>query len=241
MASFLGGTEKTSLLTGPQNRTLRSLNELMSSQLGRSAPVYEGQITPDATGNQLAAFQGVQGLAGQAGQAQPAINDMLQGQSVDGFNGEQYRKEAIIDPANLAYQDALEQMEAQYGGSWGQTGGFQDIMQKETARYGVGLGQTLADFAMNERDTANQQRAAGVDANFGQTENLANAYQAQLGMGGEERSIAGQQSSEDYNKWQAEQAYNNPWLGFLGPALGTQAFSVGQEQGWGRGFKPLAS
>jgi hypothetical protein len=42
--------------------------------------------------------------------------------------------------------------------------------------------------------------------------------------GGTQRDIATQQLQEPYEKWQSEQAYNNPWLRFLGTNLDAHAF-----------------
>lgn len=232
LGSMFGGSEEVDLLTGRQRGLIRDLSIQLEGEIGQSGPVYEGQITPDATANQQLAFDNVGGLLGQANQADPQIQAMLQGQSANGIDPAQYAQESIYDPAKLAYDDAREEMEAMYGGSWGQTGGYQDIMQKGAARFGVGIGNEMAEFARYQQDTGNQNRAMGVDASFGQTRNLADTYGTLLGVGGEERSIEGQRNNEDLSRWQQGQDYNNPWLGFLGPALGTQAFAIGQQEGW---------
>jgi len=232
MDDVFGGSQTVDVLTRGQRSLLNSLTGDLQGQLGQGVPAYQGQITPDATANQLAAFQGVGGLGALFGEYDPQIASMLAGESAGDFNAEDYAQQAIYNPALLAYEDAQRDLEAKYGGSWGQTGGYQDIMQKGAARFATGIGEELADFSMYQQDTANAQRGLGVDASQQRTRNLADTYDQMLDFGNEERSIAGQSLGEDFNRWQAEQDYNNPWLGFLGPALGTQPYAVGQQPGW---------
>jgi hypothetical protein len=57
-----------------------------------------------------------------------------------------------------------------------------------------------------------------------------------MGAGGVESAHQQQLLTDQYNKWATEQAYNNPWLQYLGTALGgTQAFQPVriQQSGWG--------
>lgn len=229
--SLFGGTQKVDILTGGQKTLLNSLSDILGAQLGKSGPVYGGQVTPGTNAIQQNAFDYAGGMLGQMPDTTGAINSMIAGQSANALDPQAYAQQAIIDPARLAYEDATRELEARYGGTWGQSGGYQDIMQENAARFGTGLSQTLADFARYNQDTSNAQRQAGIGASGQQSNTIANTLGTMLGVGAEQRAQQGQQNLEQYNRWNAEQAYNNPWLGLLGPTLGTQAYGIGQQQG----------
>lgn len=230
--SLLGGPKKINVLTKGQKKNLQGINSLLQDNLNVGMDAYGGTVTPGASALQNQVFQqGGGAMLGAAGQSSSAISDMLAGRNATGFNDADYFQNSVLNPAKQAFNDEQRQMEAKYGGSWGQTGGYQDAMQKGVARFGVGLGQQMSDYALNNRNEANRNRLSGVQGSLAQSQNLADTYQNMLNFGGDQRAIDGQQKGEAYNKWQSEQAYNNPWLSLMGPALGTQAFAVGQQQG----------
>ena len=236
-SKFFGGSESIDVLTRGQKQLLNKGTGILEEQFGQAGPVYEGQISPDANYNQLLAFGGAPSMLSQTGDTNPAVQSMLQGQSAYGpIDQEQYFQQAIYDPARQAYEDEKRVMESMYGDTWGQTGGYQDIMQKGAARFGTDIGAQHGQFMLDQQNIANQQRAMGVEGSFGQQSNLADTYQNLLGIGGEQRSIEGQGLEEEFNRWNAGQDYNNPWLGFLGPLVGTQAYAVGQNPGQAAGL-----
>lgn len=231
--SLFGGTQKIDLLTGGQRRLLDDLTGQIQDNIGVSPDIYQGNVVPGMSRQQA------RGL-GIADMLDPnripgldsAIGDMVAGRGANGLDSDAYYRDAVYNPAKLALDDELRQIEARYGSSGGMSGGFGDAIGQGVARFGTGIGQVMADLAREERTLADARRAGGVSAAFGRTNDIASSAAALLGpIGGVERGIQSELNLGDLNSWQASQDYNNPWLGFVGPALSTQAYGVGQQQG----------
>lgn len=116
-------------------------------------------------------------------------------------------------------------------------------------------------------DTANKEYQSATDyvnRLFGAGQNDLNRIQAVPGMqststtdwinslmqgvnaGGVQRDIGQQGLTNDYQQWLATQPYNNPWLQFLGNAVGTPAFEnvvqpAMQQQGLIQTMMPMLS
>lgn len=228
---LFGGDKKVDLFTTGQRNLFDAMSGQLQSQIGQPGPQYTGPTVPTDNPTQQAAFGYAGSLLGRLGAPDAAIASMLKGQSANAVDPQAYYRDAVLNPANQAYQDAQRQLEAQYGGSWGQTGAFQDVMQENAARYGTGIGQIMAQLALENQDRSNQQRALGVQSSFGQTNDISNTLGTMLTVGGEQRGQVAEKNAGMRNEWEAQQAYNNPWLGFLGPVLGTSSFGIGQERG----------
>jgi hypothetical protein len=81
-------------------------------------------------------------------------------------------------------------------------------------------------------ENAANRRLGGVQASMAQRGDEL----ARLGfagdVGNQQRSIEAQQLGENYYKWQAEQAWANPWLGFLQQTI-SPSYGIANKPGWG--------
>lgn len=231
--SLFGGSEKVDLLTAGQRSLLNDLTGRIQDNLGVAPETYGGPVVPGLSRQQSRGLgiadmvdpNRIPGLDG-------AISDMVAGRGAGPFDSEGYYRDAVYNPAKLALDDELRQIEARYGSSGGVAGGFGEAIGAGVARFGTGIGQVMADLAREERTLADARRSGGVQAAFGRSNDIASSAAALLGpIGGTERGVQAELNLGDLNAWQASQDYNNPWLGFVGPALGTQAYGIGQQQG----------
>lgn len=230
MSSLFGGSEKIEILTPAQQGLLNDLTKQIRANIGESGPVYEGQVTAELSPLQRMGLD----QAGRLGAGIPgvdsAIADMVAGRGAIDFDADRYYTDAVYNPAKQAFDDELRQIEARYGASGG--GGFADALGQGAARFGTNIGSMMADLAREERGLADARRAGGLTAAFGRNADIASTSANLLGpIGGVQRGVQSEMNLEALNKWNAGQAYNNPWLGFVGPALGTSAYAVGQQQG----------
>ena len=241
---FGGGTEQVPVMTPMQINNVDFLNEKILGQLqaGVGGPWYEGQIAPDATANQQAAFGAAGGLLGNAqGYVDPsqATQQALSGQPAYEINPEareQFYQESIYNPAKNSFNDTLQGLDHRYRG-FGQSGAQFGQASRAAADFEVGMGAQRGQLHMQDEmrrqglatDAANRQLGGIGAANQGNQ--AGNQMRLQnLGMlgalGSDERAIQGQQNSELYNKWEGAQAYNNPWVNkFLGTALSAQPYA----------------
>lgn len=230
--SFFGGTEKIDVLTGGQKRLLNSLTDVLGQQLGQSGPVYGGTVTPGLNTMQTQAMAQGRGLESGRIDDSGAITSLLSGAG-DPAAVQSYYRDAIVPAATQDFNDALRTIDARYGNTWGGSGAHQRGVSNAAARFGTGLGQILGGLVYNDRNAAQDRMATGVQANAIRNQDQRANIDALMGLGNVQRSYEGQQNQEALSKWEAGQAYNNPWFGLLGPALGTNAYGTGQQQGYG--------
>jgi len=81
----------------------------------------------------------------------------------------------------------------------------------------TGLSANLAQTLQTGRQQSNQNALSAASGLSGIESMIA---QLGLSAGGTQRDIANQENQADYQMWQADQPYNNPWLGQVGSALG---------------------
>ena len=107
-------------------------------------------------------------------------------------------------------------------------GGQQNQLNRQ--QQGIGQAQSQAQLPGQVLGQAGQVGGQGMNM-LGQL----------LNMGGTQRGIAGEQMGEEYNKWQMQQAYNNPWINALGSLQGSapQMDYMSQQEGPGM-FSQLA-
>ena len=230
--SLFGGPEKVSVLSDDQKRLMSTLTPFVQREIGKGGPVYDGPIAPglsqtQRTGLGIAGTLALGGIPGVDG----AITDMVAGRAAGGFDRDGYYQDAIVNPARQTLDDELRAIEARYGSNTGMSGGFGDAIGEGVSRFGTNIAGMLANLTREDRSIAQSNRAAGVNASFGRNQDIASSAAALLGAGGIERGVQAEQNLEGLNRWEAGQAYNNPWLGFVGPILGTTTHAVGQKQG----------
>ena len=249
LMGLFGGPEKINVYSRQQNDYLEGLGNVLNQQIGQGVEAYGGQITPDATANQQAAFQGGAGLfADPRGTVDPtgAINTLMSGKpafQVDPAQREAYYQDAFVNPARQQMRDALQQVDSRYGTGFGSAGthgaaAYRTVGDFETALSGQRAGLLWGDEQARRgaAEAGMQRMVPGAELGTRSNVALQGDRRANLGMqatlGGEERSIAGQQLGEDYNKWQTAQAYNNPWVqGYGAQLLNASPYAVGQSEG----------
>ena len=244
--SFMGGPERVDIMTDQQKSVLNKMLGQVSGAIGQGIDPYGGQITPDATANQLAAFQGAGNLFGDPRvDSSAAINQLMSGDpafQVDPAQREAFYQDALVAPARAQFQDTLQQVESRYGAGFGEPGAMRGMANRAVSDFETNLMGKKAELIYADEMARRGAAEAGM-GRMGQGAALAPTYdanqRANLGLmstlGGEERAISGQQMGEEFNKWQMEQPYNNPWLGHFGSVMSAQPFAIQNNPGWGKG------
>ncbi len=218
-------TVKVEMLTPDQKKLLRQLSTLLGGQLGKSAEVYQGQIAPDASALQNAFFGAQQGNVDSFDQyagGQPAYEiDPAARERV--YNAQ---RASAMDEYDDFTRIAAEKYNAR--GS-GRSGSIQRSFARGAARLGNQLNETRAGLEYQDELSRRSALESGANRGLGALQ----GQQGALGMlgqaGGLQRDIQGQQNTEAYNRWQAGQAYANPWMQYLPQVFGTQAFTPGTQ------------
>ena len=208
---------------GIKSRDLRklidNLAETMVANLGQSGPVYGGQLTPGVNANTQSVFDSAGGLLGVNPQQSAAISSLLSGRGDPA--GVQAYYQSQIAPAEQQFTDALKQIDGRYGNTWGTSGAHTRAVSDATANYGLGMDELLGNLVYQDRNAAADRQVQGVNASLGASQDYQSRLSSLLGIGDYQRGIQGEDIAANYNQWNAGQAYNNPWLGFLGTSLGT--------------------
>lgn len=231
LEDLFGGSNKIDILTGKQKRLLNEISKMALDELGKSPEVYGGTVTPGVTQSMQAAFDYAPNLlGGDTSARQAAVADLMSGRGdLEGVN--QYYTQSVLNPARQAFGDALRQIDARYGDTWGATGAHQRAVGDATARFGTGIASVLGDVVLQDRNLAAGRQAQGVGLDLAGRQDEMSRLGALFGLGDAERQIQGQQLGEDYNRWLSGQWYNNPALGLAGLSLGTQGHAMGQTAG----------
>lgn len=203
------------------------LGSLMRKQLGKGIETYSGPLVPGMNENTQGVFDAAGGLAGQSDPNRDAAIQRLMSGAGDPAGVRAYY-ESQLAPAQRGYTDALRQVDERYGDAWGTSGAHGKAVADATSRYGMGLNSLLGELTYQDRNAAADRQLGGIQASLGASQDYMSRLNSQLGIGDYQRGLEGEQMSADYNQWQAGQAYNNPWLGFLGTTLGTAQPSAPQ-------------
>jgi hypothetical protein len=223
MDFFKNEPADVNLLTGSQRRVLKQSGNILEQQLGQAGPVYQGPMVPGATPGMQNAFNANQGALNRGANVNPAINQMLSGQT-DPAAVNQYYQKAFVQPAQQGFRNTMDTVAQRYGDTYGQSGGMMRGMGQASNDFNTNLSGQLAGLQFGERESARQRQGQGVQLGIGEQANYMNTLSSMLGIGGQERAIQGQQNQAEFAKWNAGQAYNNPWLqSLMGPVLGTQS------------------
>jgi hypothetical protein len=226
------------LLTGSQMGVLNNLTGILKGQIGQGVESYGGSTWAPASGLQTGAFDLVsQLLSGEGpmqGQMFAGLESLMQPWSPE--QATQWWEQAVKAPAMQAWETdimpgVMEQFAAvdAAGG-----GGARTALGRAGAELSTNLGATLAGALAQDKGMSNQQllQAAGLAGQY-----PMGLAQLAGGMGQMERGIESERLYEPYQKWLTSQPYNNPWLQYLSPALGTQAYGQYAEPGTS-GFWP---
>jgi len=258
-------TKQVPTLTGGQRKLLDQLTELLGDQLGQGIQPYMGQVTADLSplqqsgisffSNLLPTAQGLSAWNPQQGQAYlnqgaSALDTMLA--DFDPTSARNYWNEAVKTPAMQTWQnDIVPQIMEKYAGqNAADSGAMRRAIANSAANMNTALNANLANllFSGEQAQLGRQQQGINQAMNMAMMPGQLAAQQGQMagmgadlvrqmmGAGGVDSAHQQQLLTDQYNKWATEQAYNNPWLQYLGTALGgTQAFQpvVKQQSGWG--------
>lgn len=243
MDSLFGGPETMQIMTDSQVRALDKMTGQLEQNIGRGIEAYGGQITPGATANQLAAFQGAGNLFSDPRvDSSAAINRLMSGDpafQVDPAQREAFYQDALVAPARAQFRDTLQQVDQRYGAGFGEAGAMRGMANRAAGDFETNLMGKRAELIYADEMARRGAAESGMNRMV-QGVGLAPTYDAnrranlglQATLGGEERAIAGQHQGEAYNKWQTEQAYNNPWLGFFGSAMSAQPNAIVNKKGY---------
>lgn len=229
MDDLFGGSEMKSNLTAGQANLLNFLSDNVLSDLKKGPNLYQGQTLADVTPNMTNALAGYQGAA----QANPnidiALNSALSGVGdpaslMTAFN-------AQLGPAREEFNRTLEAVGNKYGTTWGRTGAMPEMVGRATADYGNDVTSMLGQMVFGHNQAALDRQLQAVPiANATRDSNMA-ALAGLFQAGATERGLTQDYLTEDFNKFNAGQWYNNPALSLVGPILGTQAKVATQKPG----------
>jgi hypothetical protein len=216
----LFGDSGGQIMSTDLRKLTNELGGLLRGQLGKGADVYGGQLTPGMNQNTLDAFGAAGGLMTGNPEQDAAIQRLMSGAGdIEGVN--QFYQQSVLDPSRRDFNDALRVVDDRYGDVWGTSGAHAKAVADATSNYGIGLGQVLGNLVYNDRNAAADRQLGGVQASQSAEQNQMAQLNTLLGVGDYQRGLEGEGLAADYSQWQAGQAYNNPWLGFLGTALST--------------------
>ena len=232
LSDIFGGSSSVKLGTPGQRQLTQDIADFVRPQLGSGVEAYGGPLVAGVTPNMASVFDSASSVLDGSRfgpEVDAAISELL------GSGGPQasadYYKKTVLDPANLAFKDALREVGGRYGDVWGGSGALKEMMERSTARYGTGIADTLAQLSFADRQAGLNRLGTGIGL-ANQTSQLDATNLSQLlGIGGVERGIEQEGLSADYSNWLSQQGYNNPYLGLIQPALGAQMTGVGQQAG----------
>ena len=227
--SIFGGTTLKNTLTKDQKGLIRTMADTLQSEWGQPADVYGGPTVAGRTGLMNLGLD----MASGGNSMQPYINQASQ-QALSGAEDPaavMARYQSALGPAQLEFQRAQNEIGNRYGSAYGTSGPMAEMMGRSAAEYGMGLNSLLGELTYNDRNAARDRQAGAIAPAAGaQRAGMAN-IQDIYGMGEADRAVTQQGYASDYAKWLSGQWYNHPALGFISPALGTQANVGAQQQG----------
>ncbi len=226
----VGEIERTfPTLTPIQRSTLDQLGAYVNGQIGRGAPVYEGELVSGASPLQQQAF----GLAAGYGSdvatrnRQLAISQILSGQpawtSIDADPYVETFNTAVEAPAMRAFSQTIIPQILQAYGAGGPSGAVVDSLGEYGATLATNLGAQRAQTVDQWLARADQNRLAGAQLSADET---LRPISLAMGLGEVERGIRNEQLGAEFGRWESGQAWANPALGLIPSVLGTQAFDT---------------
>lgn len=228
--TLFGGRDKVSLLTGQQSKLLKNISKMARNNLGQGIDPYTGDISPGSNQEIQTAISGMYNALNPDQGRTDAINQLMSGAG-DPEGVRQFYEQSVLAPSQQAFGDALRVVDDRYGDAWGTSGAHMRAVGDATSNFGIGIGSVLGDLVYQDRNAARDRQFGGVQASLADSQNTQGLLGNLFGAGDYQRGIQADQNAEALAKWEQAQAYNNPWLGLLAPALGTQAFGYGEQSG----------
>ncbi|MDX9775759.1 MAG: hypothetical protein RBT40_07390 [Petrimonas sp.] len=221
-----GTTSKGPSFTKEQKGLLNQLINTISPQLGQGVESYEGPLVADSTEALNSIYSGTSGTAGDlvsgSGYFAPAAasGDVLQSlmKDFDPASTTDYWEKSIKAPAMDTWtKEILPQILESYGGrNASSSSGMGTALAKSGETLTTNLGAQLQELLFNTEQAQKQTQLSAT----GQAQNLASLPGTTLSQllepAGQEYNIEQALTTEPYTKWSTEQAYNNPWLQYLG-------------------------
>lgn len=229
LTSAFGGSKTTSNLTRGQQDLLAHTTARADRGLTTGVDQYQGQLSPNANSLMNQSFNTASGIT----QQQPGMQSALQQQLAGAGNPQDVQNyyQSQLGASQNNFQEMMRGVRDRYGSTYGASGALPRMEGLALGQYGAEQDRLLGQLTYDDRNASRDRQLGGINAGIGmQQQNVANMA-AQYGMGQNQRGLEAEQNAEAYQKWQAKQAYNNPWLQLLGPTLGTQALSSRQVGG----------
>lgn len=224
MGFFTGdmATGSVGNLSAEQDALLKKLMGVISPQVGAGAEAYSGQMTPGT--NEL-----LEQLIGRAGgyvqsplyQGSENVLSRILNANPDYGATEDYWRKAFLDPAMSTFKKSvLPSIREGFVGKGAFLSSGRDKAEADaTSDLMTNLTGQLASLMYNEKNDTLNRALTGVTSAQGLENNIMNM----LNVGGQlQRGMEGEKLAEDYSKWQYSQPYNNPWLQYIMPTVGTQ-------------------
>jgi len=164
-------------------------------------------------------------------QGSQALSSMLA--PFDPTATQDYWKQAFVNPAMQNYQQTiLPGIAEKYAGQNAtSSGAFNRALAESGTNLSTGLNAQLANLLYQGRESQLGRQQTGINqaAQYaGLPAQLAGGISdlasQGINVGQQQRAIGQEGLSSEYNKWLSSQPYQNPYMSFLGPALGTSAF-----------------
>ena len=226
MSKSGGSTSKGPSFTKEQKGLLNQLINTISPQLRQGVESYEGPLVADPTEALSSIYSGTSGtasdLASGSGYFAPAAasGDVLQSlmQDFDPASTTDYWEKSIKAPAMDTWtKEILPQILESYGGrNASSSSGMGTSLAKSGETLTTNLGAQLQELLFNTEQATKQTQLAAS----GQAQNLTSVPGSVLNQlltpASSEYDIEQAKVTEPYEKWSTEQAYNNPWLQYLG-------------------------
>lgn len=224
-------TVRINMATKGQDAIHNNLTDMLAPQIGQAGPQYGGPRVagPGALTSQ-AYHQAGQGY-GMQGQVNSAISNQLSG-GMDQPGLREYFS-SMMDPARRAFDDTLGGVAERFGGvgaGAGRGGAFAKGLADSTANFGGQMAQQLGGMVYNGYNAGQDRITQGLQAAGNQAQLGQNHLAQMFGMGLNQQSDQQAQYAGQRNAWDEGQAYNNPYLSLIQPALGYQKWSLGQEE-----------
>jgi len=241
------GPVQTDRLTPEQKQLLEDLNVLLTGQLGQGLAPFEGEISPGIDPLQQTAFDQLAAIdpnsykqhdvdraLSQTVKGTPAFTETAESRAQTA----QFFLDSFERPAQAQFDVDIDALAHRFGMSGSSlSGSFGKALGQETTNFRTNLSGIKANLLRGDRDAAIQskenafgRRLAGVQASGAEELRLP---QALFTGGAARRGIEAEQNQDDLFNFMFSQPAFNPWLGYLGVALGVPAyqFSGGTQSG----------
>jgi len=215
--------KKVDRLTPGQMELLDELTNLLKGQLGIGIEPYSGQLVPGASEIQQQLFEMLSPegtVGGLTKQGAEYISQLMQ-QQFNPQEAQDYWQRAYVMPAQRAWEETVvpEVMERYAGANALDSGAARRALAKSWGDVQSQLNAELAKILWGEKQSLAQRQ--DIASRLG-----LSLLPEVMGMGEEQRAITQELMQEPYQKWQMSQPWANPWLNYLGTALGTTPYQI---------------